>query len=405
MYLTHLSLSNFRAFTRLDTDVPRRILLLVGDNAQGKTTLLEAVYFLATFTSFHASSDRQLINFSTGDESLAVTRLVAHFQRSNDEHQLEVRLIREGVGTNGASRQRKEILVDGVKRTTQDALGQFNAVIFLPQMTRVIEGAPEERRRYLNLALAQVVPGYARALTDYVQALSQRNALLKQLGERGGDPDQLSYWDSVLGQRGAILIHARIQAIHEIEGSFMRLHDQLTAGKEVARLVYRPAYDPLTPANGQFQLPVEAAADRSGFTLEEIQEGFRQRLHAVRREEIARGVTTIGPHRDEMRFIANGIDLGDYGSRGQIRTSLLALKLAEVEWMREKTGDWPVLLLDETLAELDHARRLELLGALQESEQTLLTTTDLNLFAPNFVSRSTVWQVRSGFVEKDEKPA
>ncbi|MHB0922393.1 MAG: DNA replication/repair protein RecF [Bellilinea sp.] len=405
MYLTHLSLSNFRAFTRLDTEVPRRILLLVGDNAQGKTTLLEAVYFLATFTSFHASSDRQLINFSTSDESLAVTRLVAHFQRSNVEHQLEVRLIREGVGTNGTSRQRKEILVDGVKRTTQDALGQFNAVIFLPQMTRVIEGAPEERRRYLNLALAQVVPGYARALTDYVQALSQRNALLKQLSERGGDPDQLSYWDSVLVQRGAFLIHARIHAIHEMEHSVMRLHDQLTAGKEVAHLVYRPAYDPLTPTNGQFQLPVGAAADRCGFALEEIQEGFLQRLRAVRREEIARGVTTIGPHRDEMRFIANGIDLGDYGSRGQVRTSLLALKLAEVEWMREKTGDWPVLLLDETLAELDHARRQELLGALQESEQTLLTTTDLNLFAPNFVSHSTVWQVRSGFVEKDQKPA
>lgn len=405
MYLTHLSLSDFRAFSRLDMEVPRRILLLVGDNAQGKTTLLEAVYYLATFTSCHASSDRQLMNFTIGEDPLAVTRLVAHYNRGDEEHRLEVRLIREGVGPNGSTRQRKEILVDGVKRSAADALGNFNAVIFLPQMTRVIEGGPEERRRYLNLALAQVIPGYAQALTDYTQALSQRNALLKLLGERGGDPGQLSYWDSVLAQRGAIMIHARIHAIHEMENSLIRLHDRLTGGSEVARLIYRPAYDPLEPGNGQYQLPVDAAADRTGITIEQIQDGFTRRLQAVRREEIARGVTTIGPHRDEMRFFANSIDLGDYGSRGQIRTSLLALKLAEVDWMKQKTNHWPVLLLDETLAELDHQRRLELLGALQESEQALLTTTDLNLFAPDFVQRSTVWKISSGFVSKEENKA
>jgi len=266
----------------------------------------------------------------------------------------------------------------------------------------VIEGGPEERRRYLNLALAQVIPGYAQALTDYVQALTQRNALLKLLGERGGDSDQLEYWDSLLAQRGAFMVHARIQAIHDMEHSLIRLHDRLTGGKEVARLVYRPAYDPVEPTNGQYRLPVDADADRTGFTVEQIQDGFIRRLQAVRREEIARGVTTVGPHRDELRFFANGIDLGDYGSRGQIRTSLLALKLSEVQWMRQKTNHWPVLLLDETLAELDHQRRLELLEALQESEQGLLTTTDLSLFAPDFVQRSTVWHVRSGFVLKEE---
>lgn len=402
MYLTHLSLSNFRAFTRLDMEMPRRILLLVGDNAQGKTTLLEAVYYLATFTSCHASADRQLMNFSINEEPLAVTRLVAHFNRGGEEHRLEVRLIREGVGPNGSARQRKEILVDGVKRSAAEALGNFNAVIFLPQMTRVIEGGPEERRRYLNLALAQVIPGYAQALTDYAQALSQRNALLKQLGERGGDPGQLAYWDTLLAQRGAFMIHARVQAIREMEKTLIRLHDRLSGGAEVARLVYRPAFDPLESSNGQYALPVTAAEDRAGISVEEIQAGFIHRLQTVRREEIARGVTTIGPHRDELRFLANGIDLGDYGSRGQIRTSLLALKLSEVEWMRQKTGHWPVLLLDETLAELDHQRRLELLEALQESEQALLTTTDLNLFDPAFVKHSTLWHIRSGFVVKEE---
>jgi len=403
MYLKHLSLTNFRAFTRLDMEVPRRILLLVGDNAQGKTTLLESIYYLAAFTSCHASNDRQLINFNTTAEPLAVARLVATLQRGAEEHRVEVRLIREGTNGNG-TRQRKEILIDGVKRNMQEALGIFNAVIFLPQMTRIIEGGPEERRRYLNLALAQVIPGYARALSEYVQALTQRNALLKQLSERGGDTGQLAYWDNLLATRGALLIQSRIAAIQELERHVLRYHDLLTAGTEVVRLQYRPAYDPLAVPNGQFSLPVETGADRSGFTLEQIQQGFINRLQAVRREEIARGITTIGPHRDELRFLGNGIDLGDYGSRGQVRSSLLALKLAEVDWMREKTGHWPVLLLDETLAELDTNRRTQLLNALQASEQALLTTTDLKLFDPDFVQRSAVWQVQTGFVSKLETP-
>src|SRR5512138_5306 len=157
MYLTRLSLTNFRAFARLDMDVPRRTLLLVGDNAQGKTTILEAIYYLATYTSFHAQNDRQLINFVAGREPLAVGRLVAEYRRADRQHQMEVRLIQESSGTNGSTRLRKEILLDGVKRSVHEAIGSFTSVIFLPQMTRIIEGGPDERRRYLNLALAQTV--------------------------------------------------------------------------------------------------------------------------------------------------------------------------------------------------------------------------------------------------------
>ncbi len=404
MHLTHLSLTNYRSFSRLDIDLPRRILLLVGDNAQGKTSLLEAIYFLATFTSFHASSDRQLISFLASEGPLAVARLVAQFESGGRERRLEVRLIQEAVGANG-TRLRKEILLDGVKRTAADALGAFNSVIFLPQMMRIFEGGPEERRRYLNLALAQVTPGYGRALSDYAQALSQRNALLKQLGERGGDQEQLLYWDELLSQRGALLIHARIAAIEELEAQAVRIHQRLTGGQEVLRLTYRPAYDPAGQTNGQFGLPIESPVDRGGFTREQIQAGFANRLKMVRGEEIARGVTTIGPHRDELRFLANEIDLSDYGSRGQVRTVLLALKLAEVAWMKDKTGQWPVLLLDETLAELDVQRRKDLLDTLGECDQGLLTTTDLNLFTADFVQKCTVWQVSSGCVVREQPPA
>jgi DNA replication and repair protein RecF len=265
-------------------------------------------------------------------------------------------------------------------------------------MSLVLEGGPEDRRRYLNLVLAQVIPGYARALGDYHQALVQRNALLKQLAERGGDLSQLDYWDANLVQSGACLILWRIQAIRELERLATRSHLSLTRDKEVLRLAYDPSYDPLPRPVGQFALRMDVPVDRSGLDLDTIKRGFGDSLKKLRSEEINRGVTTIGPHRDELRFLANGVDLGDYGSRGQVRTTLLALKLAEVAWMKEKTGEWPVILLDEVMAELDAERRADLLATLADTEQSFLTTTEASMFTPEFVGSSTLWRVQAGAV-------
>jgi len=404
MFLKHLSLTNYRNFARLDVDVPPGAVLLVGANAQGKTSLLEAVYFLATFVSFHAETDRQLINFVAGREPLAVARIVAEFcreapSRPSSSHRIEVRIIQEANGQNGSVRARKEILLDGVERKISDAVGAFNAVLFQPQSLRVIEGSPEERRRYLNLTLAQAVPGYAASLADYNRALSQRNALLKLLYERGGDTGQLAYWDELLASSGARLIAARIRSIQDLERLAARLHTQLTRGAEVLRLSYEPAYDPLPLPERQYALPLNAPLDRSGISLEKVQQGFQEALERLRPEEIARGVTTIGPHRDDLRFLANGINLGAYGSRGQARTAMLALKLAEVVWLRENTGQWPVLLLDEVLAELDAHRRLDLLERLADAEQSMLTTADLDAFSQQFIHRATLWRIHAGQLE------
>ncbi len=399
MYLTHLSLTNFRNFARLDADMPRGSILMVGANAQGKTSLLEAIYFLATFTSFHANNDRQLVNFIAGREALAVARIVATFCQNGKEHRLEVRIIQESNGFNGTARTRKETLLNGVKLKIGEAVGQFNAVLFLPQMLRVIEGAPEERRRDFNLTLSQVIPRYPEILSDYSRALSQRNALLKQLNERGGDREQLTFWDSQLANSGAQIIYARIHAIQELEYISARIHQELTRGGAVLRVSYQPAYDPLPQLPGQYELPLDAPVTRQGFSLDQIREGFHKALFDQRRDEIARGVTTIGPHRDEVRFLENGVDLGIFGSRGQNRTAMLALKLAEVKWMRAKTNQSPVLLLDEVLAELDSERRIDLLNRLTVSEQALLTTTDLDLFSAEYVQKATLWHVKGGVLE------
>lgn len=370
----------------------------MGANAQGKTSLLEAIYYLATFTSFHAQSDKQLLNFVATSEALAVARLVATYQRGERQHRLEARLIQDSNG-NGGARLRKEVLLDGVKTPVNQVVGHFNAVIFLPQMTRILEGGPEERRRYLNLASAQADPFFTQNLSEYNQALTQRNALLKLLGERGGDPSQLEYWDEVITSRGAKIIFSRIQAIREIELLAARIHEELSGGKEVIRINYLPSYDPLSKPDGQFSLPIQTTVQRDGFTIKQLQQGFSEALKLVRAEEIARGVTTLGPHRDEMRIQCNGIDLTDFGSRGQLRTAILSLKLAEVDWLKQKTTQWPVLLLDETLAELDADRRKFLLNYLENAEQAILTTTDMRLFPENFADKCDRWQIINGAVD------
>ena len=395
MYLKHLSLTNFRNFTRLDIDIPRRSVLLVGDNAQGKTSILEAIYFLAALTSFQTNADRQMINFLEARNSPAVGRIVGEYVRGTRAHKLEVRLILDPVGVGNGQRLRKEILLDGVKKQASDAVGNFTAVVFVPQMSQIIEGGPDERRRYLNLALAQAVPAYAGALSDYAKVIEQRNALLKALAERGGNSDQLDVWDEALVRAGAQIIQWRIAAVQELEKQAARIHLELTHGAEVLRLAYEPSFDPLP----KMTLKLDAPADRSGIALKDIERRFLERLRSLRAEEIERGVTTVGPHRDELRFLANQIDLGDYGSRGQIRTTLLSLKLAEVSWIQARTRQWPVILLDEVMAELDLNRRTDLLKYLDETEQSLLTATDLGMFTPEFVETAKVWHVKSGKVE------
>src|SRR5512138_2490054 len=398
MYLKHLSLTNFRSFARLDIDIPQRVVLLTGANAQGKTSVLEAIYFVAAFTSFQTHIDRQIVNFHEAKKNtLAVTRLVADYQRGKSKHRMEVRLILEPTGVNG-QRLRKEILLDGVKKPVNEVIGHFNAVIFVPQMSQIIEGAPEDRRRYLNLALAQSTPAYARILSEYNQALTQRNALLKLLGERGGSGDQLEVWNETLARLGAQIVLWRIEAIQQIERLASRVHHELTRGSEILRLSYEPAFDPLPKPERQLGLKMDMVVDRSHLEFSEIRDGFRASLSALRHEEIARGVTTIGPHRDELRFLANDIDLGNYGSRGQVRTALLSLKLAEVNWMKDRTGEWPVILLDEVMAELDAERRADLMKYVGESEQVLFTTADLQLFPQDFVEKAVVWQVEGGKV-------
>ena len=287
-----------------------------------------------------------------------------------------------------------------MKKTIHDVYGQFNAVTFLPQMSKIIEGAPADRRKYFDDLISQAGGGYSRHLAGYTKALTQRNALLRTLAEGGGDRFQLEPWDSLLANHGAAIMYARIQALTALAKLAVPIHQKLTRDSEILQLIYQPAFEPLKKPAGQMALPVQIAMDRSRIRLEELQHGLLAALKQSWHADIQRGQTSVGPHRDEIRFLSNQIDLGDFGSRGQTRTALLTLKFAEVEWMKLRTGEWPVLLLDEIMAELDPLRRQDLLTVIGRVEQAFLTSTDLEMFHPDFVQKQEVWRVEQGIVRR-----
>jgi DNA replication and repair protein RecF len=378
MRLTHLSLHNFRNYVRLDLDLPPGVSILQGDNAQGKTNLLEAVYYLATSRSPHAGSDRELVNWLAGEqEPLPYARLVGHVTKAASESTIEITLTQQA---NNGARYRKQIRLNGVARRVMDLLGQLNVVLFLPEDIGLVTGSPGGRRRYLDAALCQIDPVYCRSLSRYNRITTQRNALLRDLRERGGDSGQLAFWDERLVENGAYLISRRWNALLVLDELAHDVHGQLTGSAEQLRLRYVPSVEMDGPA----------ATSEAG-------EAFRGQLQTMRRRDIAAGMTLVGPHRDDLLFLINGVDSGIYGSRGQQRTAALSLKLAEVKLMRRETGEQPVLLLDDVLSELDEHRRRFLMHTLENgAEQAIITTTDLHTLPQAFLQSSQLWRVETG---------
>jgi DNA replication and repair protein RecF len=382
MRLTHLALHNFRNYVRLDLDLPSGVTVLLGDNAQGKTNLLEALYYLATSRSPHASADRELINWLAAEqEPLPYARLVGHVTKGGGEITIEITLTQQA---NHDSRYRKQIRLNGVAKRAMDLLGQLNVVLFLPEDIALVTDSPNRRRRYLDAMLCQIDPPYCRNLARYNQIITQRNALLRDLRERGGDPGQLVFWDEQLIEHGAYLVARRQAALRDLDGLALAVHGELTGNTERLHLRYVPS--------------VELGGQE---TVAEIGPAFLAQVRALRQREIPAGVTLVGPHRDEVRFLINDIDAGVYGSRGQQRTAALALKLAEVALMRQETGERPILLLDDVLSELDAHRRSYLLGVLDDGpQQAIITTTDLHTLPSAFLQRCQLWRVELGRLQE-----
>jgi DNA replication and repair protein RecF len=396
MRLARLSLTNFRNFLRLESEYSPGATLLVGSNAQGKTSLLEAVQLLTGASNPLSRNDRNLINFLALREQQPFARIAAEVEIGDRSQHLEIRVLLDNGPSTREGRARKQVLLNGVKKRVRDLSGVFNAVLFVPQDLRVLEGPPSERRRYLDNAISQADPLYANTLAEYSKVVTQRNALLKQIQESRAKNDELDFWDTQLVDHGANLLRARALALRELQDLAIPFHQRLTRGEEALRIEYSPSIGDGEQNNGQLSMSLEDAPEWATIQRDEIRDRLRSALQHSRREEIARGMTLSGPHRDDFGFRSNGVDLRTYGSRGQNRTAILAAKLAEVEWLKQRRGEWPVLLLDEVLSELDLDRRDALLDCVTKVQQALITSTDLSMFNQDLLSQITVWRVQSG---------
>ena len=401
MVIEHLSLTNFRNYARLELSLPTDApVVLHGANAQGKTSLLEAIYYLATAKSPYTASDRQLIHWRVEDDPLPFARISGEIKSSKRPlTRLEITLMIERT-PEGGSRLRKVIKINGVEKRVMDIVGLVNVVLFLPQDLTLIEGSPADRRRFVDDTLGQVEGAYLEAVDEYEKVLPQRNALLRRIAERRGSPRELDFWDEKLVKAGSVIIAERQRFLRELQALAQTAQYELTGNREMLTLRYQPSFLPTFAGDGQLSFDMVGLDLHRELTPEQIAPQFAAQLKAEQHESIQRGVTLCGPHRDELRLFINERDIGLYGSRGQSRTAVMAFKLAELEWMRERIGEWPILLLDEVVAELDAQRRAYLLERVNGATQTLMTTTELDIFTQDFLARATVWHVNEGQIDQ-----
>ncbi|GCF09268.1 DNA replication/repair protein RecF [Dictyobacter arantiisoli] len=398
MYLSRLTLADFRNYEQLEVSLGPGLFLFHGENAQGKTNLLEAVSMLATGTSFHASSDREVVSWSAPAH---VAHLDGMLQRQEGQAQLEITLLDPSpalipatVGSSSSARSielpahapRKRYKVNGAPKRTVDFIGQMKVVMFAPTDLHLVDGAPEERRKFLDRALCQVRPLYSVALIKYRKLVTQRSALLKRVRENQEDPQMLNYLDEQLVQLANQIIYERVRMVKALNEQANQFQQAISGGREELRIIYHPSFQVDVDWN-----PLEAPGH------------YMEQLHAVRKKEIYQGVCLRGPHRDDLEFRVNGVNMLSYGSRGQQRTAALAAKLSELAFMHNTTGDQPILLLDDVFSELDAQRREYLLCQIASYQQVLLTATELEGFPDELARRFRRYRVSNGTLTVSEE--
>jgi DNA replication and repair protein RecF len=356
--LRRLRLRNHRNYAQLDLTPGEGVNVFIGPNGQGKTNLLEAVAVLALSSSPRARREHELVG-PAGPAS----RIEAEVATGGIVRELSITLEVE------AERTRRTIEVDGHRRRAVDLPGHFRVTLFWPDDLGLVKAGPETRRRFLNQMLVQVEPGYARALAGLRRVLEQRNSLLKKIAGGEGGADMLEAWDTELVRVGSEIVDARAKAVSELEPEAARCHGQIAAGEGLEIAYEGPPAD------------------------------LAEAVHNSLAEDLRRGSTSIGPHRDDLRIVLGGQDARSYASQGQQRTAVVSLKLAEAALIERRTGERPVLLLDDVLSELDGERRAALLKEVAAGGQVIVTSVEAGPFPRDLIERALVWTVSEGTIQ------
>lgn len=361
MYIFELQLTNYRNYVRTGIKLEKGLNLFMGDNAQGKSNLLEAVYLLSTLRSSRASHDSDLVRKDILSSDFPVARLTAEVERSAGNLELDLAVV--GRTTDPTHRAGKRVRVNGVPRKASDAVGQLCAVLFTTLDIDIVAGPPLMRRRYLDMMISQVDRGYLRAMQKYQKVLQQRNSLLKRIQSREANAHELNFWDQELAHAGGLIAWARADALGHIVPQAMMQMERLSDGLETLQMTYRPSLGGLD----EHDSPI----DDSEWTARML-----KALQNLRSREIGAGATLVGPHRDDVQVEIDGMPADSYASRAQQRTAALSMRLAEASYLRRALGDDPVVLLDDVLSELDARRRKGVLEYIDTFQQTLVTTAD-----------------------------
>lgn len=357
MIIESIELMNYRNYDELHMDFNKGTNILYGDNAQGKTNILEAIYVCCTTKSHRGSKDKEMIQFE---------REESHIKLSIRKHDVPYR-----IDMHLKKNKAKGIAVNGIPiKKASELFGIVNVVFFSPEDLNLIKNGPAERRRFIDLELCQLNKLYVHALVQYNRVIVQRNKLLKELMFKPEYESTLDIWDMQLIQYGKEIIKYRQDFISQLNSMIKSIHRQLSGNKEELHLVYEPNVS--------------------------IQE-FETTLKKNRKQDMKQRMTLTGPHRDDINFLINNIDIRRFGSQGQQRTAALSLKLAEIELVKQLVHDYPILLLDDVLSELDGSRQDHLLAGINHI-QTVITCTGLDDFINHSFQIDKIFKVIDGTV-------
>ena len=358
MIIKSVALNNFRNYEGLDLELGKNLNILYGDNAQGKTNVLEAIYVCGTTKSHKGSKDKDIIRLGCEDAHI---RMIV--EKDSIEHKIDMHLKKS---------RSKGIAIDGVPiKRSGDIFGLVYIVFFSPEDLNMIKEGPGERRRFLDMELSQMDKVYLYHLTKYNKILAQRNNLLKQIGQDRSLTDTLDVWDKQLIENGKVLIRSRAQFIDSINEIIKPIHSRLTGDVENIKLVYEPNV---------------------------TEEEFEKKVAKNRDRDIYQKMTLTGPHRDDICFLINDNDIRKFGSQGQQRTAALSLKLSEIELVKKTIKDNPILLLDDVLSELDRKRQNYLMDSINDI-QTLITCTGLEELVEKKKEVSRLYHVVNGNID------
>ena len=360
MIIKSIELTNYRNYDNLELSFDKGVNILYGDNAQGKTNVLEAIYLSATTKSHKGSKDKEIIEFNEEE---------SHIRSIIERHDLEYR-----VDMHLRKNKSKGIAINGQKiKKAAELVGLLNVVFFSPEDLSIIKDGPSERRRFIDMELCQLDKSYLYYLSQYNKVLINRNKLLKDIVFDASLKETLDIWDEQLIQYGIQIIKRRAEFIKELNTIIFDIHKKLSGDREILVLEYEP--------------DVKA-------------EEFATKLKSSRERDLKLSQTTYGPHKDDCIFMINDCDIRKYGSQGQQRTAALSLKLAEIEFVKKITKDTPVLLLDDVLSELDSNRQNHLLNSIGDI-QTIITCTGLDDFINNRFEINKIFKVTGGVITSE----